>query len=318
MNLTKYGGAKNGALVDSAVQEYSLKTGRLLYSWDALDHIPLSDSQSPPPPNGFPWDAYHVNSIDVEPDGTFLVSMRDTWAAYQVAARTGRIEWTLGGKHSTFTFGKSASFEWQHDVSVHGSQVTLFDDECCEITGAGTYLSADGPSRALVLRLDRARGTATFVRQYTHGDDFDAAYMGSVQSLANGNVFVGWGAEPYFSEYSRAGKLLLDATFPSPDLTYRARLQPWSGTPADPPLAAVRRSGTKTTVYASWNGSTALAAWQVLAGPSATSLRPVGAAPTTGFETAIPVPGGSAVYEAEALDASGKTIGRSLPVQIAR
>src|SRR5262249_4974670 len=78
MNLTKYGGAKNGALLDSAVQEYSLETGKLLYSWDALDHISLSDTHTPPPPNGFPWDAYHVNSIDVEPNGKFLTSMRDT------------------------------------------------------------------------------------------------------------------------------------------------------------------------------------------------------------------------------------------------
>jgi hypothetical protein len=30
--------------IDSAVQEYNLKTGKLLYSWDALDHIPPGDS----------------------------------------------------------------------------------------------------------------------------------------------------------------------------------------------------------------------------------------------------------------------------------
>ena len=44
MDLSKYGGAYNGALIDSAVQEYNLKTGKLLRSWDALDHIPLSES----------------------------------------------------------------------------------------------------------------------------------------------------------------------------------------------------------------------------------------------------------------------------------
>src|SRR5205807_6168799 len=36
MDLSKYGGAYNGALIDSAVQEYNLKTGKLLRSWDAL------------------------------------------------------------------------------------------------------------------------------------------------------------------------------------------------------------------------------------------------------------------------------------------
>ena len=40
-DLSNYGGAYNGALIDSAVQEYNLKTGKLLRSWDALEHIPL-------------------------------------------------------------------------------------------------------------------------------------------------------------------------------------------------------------------------------------------------------------------------------------
>ena len=65
MNLSRWGGVYNGTLVDSAVQEYNLKTGKLLRSWDALKHISLNDSHSLPPANGFPWDAYHVNSINV-------------------------------------------------------------------------------------------------------------------------------------------------------------------------------------------------------------------------------------------------------------
>ena len=308
MNLTKYGGARNGALTDSAVQEYSLKTGKLLYSWDALDHIPLSDSHTPPPPNGFPWDAYHVNSIDLDGNGTFLTSMRDTFAAYQVSIASGKIEWTLGGKHSTFSFAKDATFEWQHDVRLQGNEVTLFDDDCCEITGAGTYLSPAGPSRGLVLQLDQSTKHATLVRQYTHGN-YEAAYMGSLQTLQNGNVFVGWGNEPSFSEYTKSGKLLLEGVFPSPDLSYRALLQPWVGEPTKPPAAAAVTTGGHTTVYASWNGSTKLAAWRVVAGGKQVAL-----APKSGFETAIPVAGAQAAYEVEALDRSGRVIGTSRPV----
>ena len=98
MDLSKYGGAYNGALIDSAVQEYNLKTGRLIRSWDALQHIPLQQSCATLPTNGFPWDAYHVNSIQLTGGGKFLVSMRDTWAAYLVDAESGKIEWTLGGR----------------------------------------------------------------------------------------------------------------------------------------------------------------------------------------------------------------------------
>jgi EmrB/QacA subfamily drug resistance transporter len=316
MNLTKYGGANNGSLVDSAVQEYDLGTGKLLYSWDASKHIPLSDSEAPPPANGFPWDAYHLNSISLEKGERFLVSMRNTWAVYQVDAATGDIEWTLGGKHSSFAFAPRAAFEWQHDAALHGSEVTLFDDDCCEISGAGTYLAPAGPSRGLVLKLDRATHSATLVAEYMHGDSFDAAYMGNLQRLADGNVFVGWGAQPYFSEYSKSGRLLLDGELPGPDLSYRATLDSWVGLPLTAPSAAVRRSGGRTTVYASWNGATRVAGWRVLGGTRPGGLRPVGQALRSGFETAIQVVGRDRTFEAQALDGEGRVIGTSRPAHL--
>jgi EmrB/QacA subfamily drug resistance transporter len=313
MNLTKYGGANNGALVDSAVQEYSLSTGKLLYSWDAFDHIPLGDSHTPPPTNGFPWDAYHVNSIDLESGGRFLVSMRDTWGVYLVDAVTSKIVWTLGGKSSSFTFGPRADFAWQHDVvSGAGNEVTLFDDHCCEVTGAGTYLAPTGPSRGLVLKLDPAKKTATLVRAYPHDDpDLHPAYMGSFQQIGDGNVFVGWGAEPWVSEYTSDGRLLLDGTMPSPDLTYRAVVHQWTGVPHEPPSAAVEGG----VLYASWNGSTQLAAWRVLAGPDASHLTRVASSPKRGFETAVHGVGTHAVFEVQALDAAGKVLATSRAVK---
>lgn len=54
MNLSHYGGARNGAVADSAIQEYNLKTGKLIRSWDALAHIPLSDSRVTPPATSSP------------------------------------------------------------------------------------------------------------------------------------------------------------------------------------------------------------------------------------------------------------------------
>ncbi len=318
MNLTHYGGANNGALVDSAVQEYSLSTGKLLYSWDAFDHIPLSESRSPPPTNGFPWDAYHVNSIDLEGSGKLLVSMRDTWAAYQIDLPSGRIEWTLGGKHSTFRFGPNADFQWQHDVVLGRSgEVTLFDDHCCEVTGAGTYLSPQGPSRGLVLRLDVAQRTARLVRAYRHDGELHAAYMGSFQRVAGGNVVVGWGAEPYISEYTQDGRVLLDGVLPSPDLTYRAVVEKWLGVPHALPAAAARVEGGRETVYASWNGSTQIAFWRVLAGASASQIAPVAHRAKAGFETAIRVPGRQRVVEVQALDRSGRVLATSRPVTVA-
>ena len=200
---------------------------------------------------GFPWDAYHVNSIDLQAYRTFLASMRNTWTAYMVDARTGNIKWQLGGKHSTFKLPPAASFQFQHDISLlPGSVVTMFDDDCCQITAAGTYLAPAGPSRGLELRFDLKTHTTALVAEYTHGQNFDAAYMGNVQVFPNGNAFVGWGSEPNFSEYTSSGKLLLDASFPSPDLSYRATVASWAGLPGYPPSDTARPSPRKTVVYA--------------------------------------------------------------------
>ncbi len=313
-DLSNYGGAYNGALIDSAVQEYNLKTGALLRTWDALDHIPLSDSYATVPTNGFPWDAYHVNSIELTGSGTFLVSMRNTWAAYLVNIATGRIEWTLGGRHSSFAFGPGAAFQWQHNVALGpGSTVTMFDDHCCRLTGGGTRVPATAPSRGLVLKLDQSTRAATLLAQYNGGGEFESEFMGNTEPLANGDVFVGWGSEPYFSEYSRTGKLLLEGEFPEPDLTYRATVEQWVGLPLSPPVGAAAQTDGKTTVYASWNGATRVVSWRVLAGPGASRLTAVRTTARSGFETAIPVPQSYGSFEVQALTANGRVIGASRP-----
>jgi EmrB/QacA subfamily drug resistance transporter len=316
MNLSKYGGAYNGALIDSAVQEYDLKTGQLLRTWDAVKHIALQDSYATLPTNGFPWDAYHINSVELTGDGSFLVSMRNTWGAYLVNIDTGEIEWTLGGKHSTFKFGPGAGFQWQHDVALHsGSMVTLFDDHCCQLTGGGTAVPATGLSRGLVLRLDRHARTATLAAQYVRSSDreFDPQYMGDAQPLAQGNVFVGWGNEPYFSEFSPDGKLLFEGELPRPDLTYRATLEQWVGLPLSTPAGAVRQSAGKSIVYASWNGATQVTSWRVLAGPSAGRLTRVAGAAKSGFETVLPLAHNYESFEVQALDADGRVLASSRP-----
>jgi EmrB/QacA subfamily drug resistance transporter len=312
IDLSKYGGAYNGAMIDSAVQEYNLRTGKLLRTWDALDHIPLGQSYATLPTNGFPWDAYHINSVQLSGNGSFLVSMRNTWAAYLVNIGSRKIEWTLGGRHTSFKLGRGAAFQWQHDVQLRpGGTVTMYDDHCCQLTSGGTNVKATGPSRGLELKLDTQQRTATLAAQYVRESDFAADYMGDSQPEPNGNVFVGWGSEPYFSEYTRSGKLLLDGEFPWPDLTYRATLEPWVGTPLSPPAGAATRTGGKTTVYASWNGATRVASWRVLAGAATGRLTAVTSTPKSGFETAIPMPRSYKRFELQALDAERHVIGAS-------
>jgi len=325
-NLTPYGGHRGGTVYDAGVQEYELTTGKLLHTWDALNpggrpHIPLSASEQPASAATAPgsaWDAYHVNSIQVLPGNRILVSMRNTWAAYLINTVTGKIIWTLGGKRpwNSFRFAKGASFAWQHDVRfVSRNEVTLFDDACCRIRSPHHVVPSTGSSRGLILRLDQARHTASLVAAYGHHPSLSVLFLGSMQVLPNRNALVGWGSIPVFSEYSRTGRQLLDVGFPGKDESYRTLFtSTWVGTPFYPPRGAVRRSRGRTTVYASWNGATQVARWQVWAGATPTSLTKVAAANRNGFETAISLKAGTYPYfEVRAISGIGRMLGSSKP-----
>jgi hypothetical protein len=324
-NLVAYGGSPTGTVYDAGVQEYNLKTGTLIYTWDALNpggipNVPLSDSEQPAPgstPSGAAWDAYHVNSVQVLPGNEILVSMRNTWAAYLIDTTTSKIVWTLGGKSSadSFTIPSNARFAWQHDVQLlSNNQVSLFNDACCKLLAGPKLAPPNGPSQGMVLRLNTASHTVSLVAAYPHAPKLNVAFLGSMQVLPKSAALVGWGSLPYLSEYSKSGKLLLEALWPGPDQSYRARYTGnWVGTPYYPPSGAVRNAHGNPTVYASWDGATQVAAWEVLAGPSAKRLRRVATARKNGFETAIALKKGYKVYEVRALDAKRRAIGTSEP-----
>jgi Arylsulfotransferase (ASST) len=230
-----------------------------------------------------PFDYFHVNSIEPDKDGNLLISGRNTWSVYKVNRSTGAVMWTLGGKSSSFRLGPGASFAFQHDVRVqaYGDQfLTMFDD------GAGPpYVHSQ--SRALKLELNLKRKTADIVSQHVHTPPLLSSFEGNDEQLPNRNDFVGWGQQPFFSQYNAQGKLVFDGRFVDANITYRAYRFQWSGTPADPPAVATARHGGKMTVYVSWNGATSVDSWRVFGGSSATGLKPVVTARKSGFETAI-------------------------------
>ncbi|HTC73331.1 MAG TPA: hypothetical protein VK655_10625, partial [Solirubrobacteraceae bacterium] len=124
-------------------------------------------------------------------------------------------------------------------------------------------------------------------------------------------VFIGWGAEPYFSEFSSSGQLLYDAHMHGSYQSYRTYRFPWTGAPSEAPAVAASTSGGQLTVYASWNGDTRTAGWRVLGGPSAGQLTTVASASRTGFETPVAVPAAQAFVAVQALGPAGEVLGTS-------
>jgi arylsulfotransferase ASST len=314
-NLAAVGGPRDGAVADTLLQEIDLKTGLVMYEWHSLDHVPLASSYSSAAPTSVrePYDYFHINSIDVEQDGDLLVDSRNTWAAYDVDAKTGRVRWELGGKRSSFAMGPGTATAWQHDaIQQPDGAITFFDN--------GAFPQVHPQSRAIELTLNMTNMTARLVRSYEHSNPLVAGSQGNVQALAGGDWMVGWGQAGYLSEVSAAGQVLFNAHLPPSWESYRTFAFGWSGRPVSPPaLAVVPAPGAPggATVYASWNGSSEVASWQVLVGSSASALAPAGSAARTGFETAIPVPaaGAGSYVAVQALDSAGTVIGTSATVK---
>jgi hypothetical protein len=293
-NASSVHGSAQEIVLDSVVQEIDIPTGLVLFQWDSLDHVPLSDTYEPVPNihTRNPFDYFHVDSVALDDDGNLIISGRNTWAAYKISHATGAVIWTLGGKLSSFKMGPGTSFAFQHDVRVQAQNdeyLTLFDD------GAGPP-SVHSQSRAIELSLNFKRMTATLADQREHAPSLLAEFEGSVQQLPDFDNFIGWGQQPYFSEYDPHGHLVLDGRFVGNTSSYRAYEFLWTGTPAVPPAVAARTSGDATTVYASWSGATGVDGWRVLSGSSPTSLKPTRAVSAAGFETSTRIK--SAAYVA--------------------
>jgi hypothetical protein len=246
-----------------------------------------------------------------------LVSMRNTWAGYLIDIATGSVIWTLGGSNSSYKLDAASVFRWQHDIELHSNGlVTVFDDECCAIVGPGKFASPNGLSRGLELRLSFSKHTGTHVQDFDppsqHGNAPDTAFQGNFNLLPGGAAMIGWGSAPFITEYSSTGKVLLDAAFPTPDLTYRAYVKSWVGLP---PISAMRqvakKSGSHTTIYASWDGATRVVAWRVLGGRDAAHLKTLAKKAKTSFETSIRLAKAAKVYKVQALDAKGHVLGTS-------
>lgn len=318
MDLTPYGGPADGYVQDFAIQEVDLHTNELIFFWDALQHIPLSDSYEPASSatsTGNVWDAYHLNSIGLTDSvNDILVSGRNLWTIYRINKPTGNIVWQLGGMQSNFTIESGAEFSWQHDARfLPNNFVSMFDDN-------SNGSPSPGPaSHGLILQLDLINLTASLYRSYFHDPNLTVGSQGNVQSLDNGNKFVGWGQSQYYSEFSEAGNtqanpalnFLYDAQMPGNNYSYRAYRNSWIGMPYYPPSIGIQSNGSQIVVYASWNGSTETTQWQVLAGSKPKKLSLVATADKSGFETSITTNNTGPYFQVRALDINGRVIGKS-------
>jgi Arylsulfotransferase (ASST) len=239
-DLTSIGGPSNQTVINGVVQDIDISTGQVLWQWNSADHVPYSQSEQPLPASAStPWDWFHLNAVKFDTDGNLLIDARDTWTTYKVNAHDGSTIWQLGGKASSFTLqaapGQTLNnageiFAWQHDPEALGNdEYTIFDNESAGAANIGTGSTAEfGLSRVVRFKLDERNHTATLLQSVNQPEGLIAPSQGNGQTTANGNLVVGWGSLPYFSEFDSSGNLLFNAQFPAGVNTYRAYLLPWN------------------------------------------------------------------------------------------
>ncbi|KAF1990409.1 hypothetical protein K402DRAFT_301022, partial [Aulographum hederae CBS 113979] len=321
-----------GWVLQGVIQEIELGTGKVVFEWKSLDHIPLNETFATLATDGdgkSPATAFNyldVNSVSLTTfhGDNFLVSGHNTHTIYFINRTTSNVDWRLNGKASSFSLSDAAKFHYQHDVHFLGKDendimlISLFNND------ANSHTKVSPQSAGLTLVLDINQMTATLKKRYaapTPG--ISSPTGGNLQQLSNGNYFIGWGAaSPFFTEFLPNGTVVMHVEYAplnattggSPSITRSA----WNGRPQDEPLIAGLASGSgnnqSTTYYASWNGATEVAAWQfhavdLIGGtPKPTVMETV---QRTGFETQWIVKGKRDMGFAEAVDWEGKVLGET-------
>lgn len=260
----------------------------------------------------------HLNSVDKNADGDYLVSARNTNCIYKISGRDGSIIWRLGGRDSSFILN-GFNFSSQHDARFRKENSTTTIISFLNNASDGTNSSAD-TSSALFVALETSTSpmTARVINHYDRPDKNLTHLRGNVQLLPNSNVFVGWSTNGYISESTPTGECVLEARFASMRFAnYRAYKFNFTSSPSEPPtlkaFAFGAPPGTISTIfYVSWNGATEVASWNFYGSKDpAAGLILVGRVPKSGFETMFTFAGYIPNVFAEAVDADGRVLGTS-------
>lgn len=302
MDLTPYGGQKDGWVWDACFQEIDTETGGPNFEWCYMDYYPVWETNLFMPFEGsmnvtsdkaghgtedWPWDAFHINSIDKNTEGDYLVSIRHLDQVLKIAGnwnsqglKAGDTIWRLGGKSNDFDMG-DLTFSKQHavrslSITRENETLSIFDN-----AWEGTNKPSANFSSGMIITVNNTTMSAKLDVDFPHPKEELSPSQGNMQNLADGNVIIGWGALPQITEYSHDGIPLWHATFfkdaDREDMSYRAFKGDWIGKPYwKPKLLAysptcVISDEYPLTAYVSWNGATEVKKWHFY-----TSITPEG------------------------------------------
>lgn len=272
------------------------------------------------------WDYFHINSVDKDSSGNYLISARDACSVHKINGTDGSTIWRLDGKRSSFKLGENVKFCFQHHARFHPELKSVDEGDDIEIISLydnSAHGSEDGrnnevhtapTSSGKIIRLNTTSWTAELLQGFYPPDNLRSKSQGSTQLLPNGNVIVNWGSSGALTEYDGNGTVLFHTHFDSGYLglgveNYRGFRYNWTGLPNEEPSVVALENQQGTDIYVSWNGDTEAHAWRFFSVADDGIRRYLGEARKTSFETKLHVPKQSVSrVVAVAVDANGKVL----------
>ncbi|KAK3079315.1 hypothetical protein LTS18_005160 [Coniosporium uncinatum] len=316
-------------IVDAVFQELGIESGKLLFEWSSLAHVspnesvlPITEDQAESGYNSSDaWDYFHINSVDKDGEGNYLISARDACAVHKINGTDGEILWRLGGKRSDFELGSGVEFCFQHHARFTSRDreeevISLYDNSAHgSESGSGKEIHTAPTSSGKIVHLNTRTWKATLVQAFYPPDGLLSRSQGSMQLLPNDNAVVNWGSEGALTESGADGTPIFHAYMDSGFLgegvqNYRAFRYNWTGLPSEEPAIVCLGDKHGSTVYVSWNGDTETDVWRFYAVDEKIGPRWfLGASKRTAFETAhrVKVEHIERIL-AEAVDAQGKVL----------
>ena len=148
--------------------------GNEIWKWSVWDEW---DIKNDPFIERFAHDRFHMNALNFDKDGNYLVSVAIEDQIWKINARTGKIAWKFG-KDGDFKMDTSSHFSFQHAIHINNEgHYMLFDNSLVK-----------SESRALSFSLDTINMLATTRIKAPLPKSKYTSRMGSAYLMPNGNL----------------------------------------------------------------------------------------------------------------------------------
>lgn len=173
IDMSEIGGQGIDTLVGDGILVMDT-TGKEIKVWNVWDHW---DIKHDPSIKEFAYDRFHFNSLNIDHDGNYLVSVAIEDQIWKINSNTGKIMWKLG-KNGSFKMDTTNYFSFQHSAHINPyGDLMVFDNSLWKKRSGGISFSLDTINWVATTKIQAFLPRSKYTSR-----------MGSAYVLPNGNL----------------------------------------------------------------------------------------------------------------------------------